>query len=237
MIRALLAALVVAVALPAAALEVGPSPRWGSFELSLGAYKPNVDAEFGGAAQPWQTAFGGGRGLIFRADAAISLLKQYGTLDLGLGAGYFSKSGHGQNLDGSTSVDATTFWMIPIRLSLTYRFDVLVERYNIPFTPYARVSLDRYQWWVQNGAGNTANANGRNGSGATNGYSLSGGLAFLLDWLDPTLAREMDRDTGINHTYIFVDFTKSYVKDFNSATSWDLSDEKVSISGGLLFVF
>ena len=48
----------------------------------------------------------------------------------------------------------------------------------------------------------------------------------------------MDRDTGINHTYIFVDVTKSYINDFGSASSWNLSDDRnIAISGGLLFVF
>ena len=47
----------------------------------------------------------------------------------------------------------------------------------------------------------------------------------------------MDRDTGINHTYLFVDFTKSYVNGFGSSSSWDLSDDRVTISGGLLFQF
>jgi hypothetical protein len=86
--------------------------------------------------------------------------------------------------------------------------------------------------------GNTSKAGNRSGSGATNGYSFGGGLALLLDSLDPTLARDMDRDTGINHTYLFVEFTKSYIKDFGSSSSWNLSDDrKVAISGGLMFQF
>jgi hypothetical protein len=237
-IRNALVLLALAIALPAGAEEqpeLGASPRWGTFEFSLGAYKPNVDAEFSGA-QPWSTVFGG-RGLIFRADVSKSIFTGFGSLDVGIGAGYFQKSGKGRLEDGTVSADGTSFKMIPLRVSLTYRFDVLARRYNIPLSPYGRFSLDRYQWWVTNGAGDTASFEGENGSGATNGYSFSGGVAFLLDFLDPGLAREMDRDTGINDTYLFVDFTKSFVSDFHSARSWDLSDEKVSISGGILFVF
>ena len=51
------------------------------------------------------------------------------------------------------------------------------------------------------------------------------------------LARDMDRDTGVNHTYIFADFTESHINDFNSPTSWDLSADRRTITGGLLFVF
>jgi hypothetical protein len=73
--------------------------------------------------------------------------------------------------------------------------------------------------------------------GATNGWSVTGGLAFLLDFLDPSLARELDRDSGVNHTYLFVELTRSDIDDFGSSRSWSLSDERFSIGAGLMFVF
>ena len=221
-------------ALPAAA---EPSPRWGAAEFSFGSYRPNIDREFGGNG-PFAATFGGRHNLLFRADLAKSLLTGYGELDVGLGVGYWEKYGRGHSASGLGS-DSTALKIIPTRLSLTYRFDQLAERFRwLPIAPYVRVSLDRYNWWVNNGSGATANANGKSGSGATNGYSLSGGIAVLLDSIDPDLAREADRDTGINHTYLFVDFTKSYIRDFGSSSSWDLSpDRSVVVSGGLLFVF
>ena len=49
---------------------------------------------------------------------------------------------------------------------------------------------------------------------------------------------EMDLDTGINHAYLYFDVTKSYIDDFGSSKSWDLSDEDgLSYSFGLLLVF
>ncbi len=214
------------------------SPRWGSFELALGGYRPDIDAELPGA-RPFATAFGGRRGLLVKADLAYSLFVDYGSLDVGVGAGYTEFYGKGQFPGGGRSGDNTSFKLIPTRLTLTYRFDVLANRYRfLPLAPYARVALERYNWWVNSGSGSTANAAGRSGYGATNGYSFSGGVALLLDAIDPGLAREMDRDTGINHTYLFVDFTKSYIRDFGSSGSWNLSDDRsVTFSGGLLFVF
>ena len=240
MIRKLFVVAALAAALPAAAQESKyASPRWGAFEMSAGPYRPNVDSEFGGSG-PFQTIFGGSRGVMFRVDAAYSLLVNYGSLDLGLGAGYTQRTGKGQLPNGGgASADDTALKIIPTRVSLTYRFDVLALRYRwLPLAPYARFSLDRYNWWVTNGSGDTAKSGNRSGYGATNGYSFSGGLALLLDSLDPTLARDMDRDTGINHVYVFFDVTKSYIKDFGSSKSWDLSNDKqVQIAGGLLFVF
>lgn len=227
-------------ALMSAAEPQEPS-RFGTFELSLGGYKPNIDA--GLPNRPYETIFGANRGLMFRGDFAKTLFSGFGSLDAGVGLGYFSRSGFGLfSSNGAVSQDSTGFHVIPTRVTLTYRFDVLVERFGIPLAPYARVAFDRYWWWVTNGSGNNAhytNPTGQTswGWGATNGYSYGAGLAFLLDFLDPTLSRDLDLDTGIRHTYIFVDFTKSKVDDFGSATSWDLSDSQVTISGGLFFVF
>ncbi len=213
------------------------SPRNGSFEFRFSGYMPNIDSEFPAGVHPYADAFGNSRKLMFRAEVAKSLFTEYGALDLGIGVGYWAASGFGHLVGGGVSADETSMKMIPLSLSLTYRFDWLVEKLGIPLAPYARASLLRYQWWVTNGNGDTPTVNGASGSGATHGYSFTGGIAFLLDFLDPTLAREMDNDTGINHTYLFVDVTKTYVNNFNSSTSWDLSDWHPVWTGGILFVF
>jgi len=59
----------------------------------------------------------------------------------------------------------------------------------------------------------------------------------VLDLLDPTLARELDADAGVNHTMLTFDVQKSKVDDFGSDTSFDLSDSQLTYSFGLLFVF
>jgi hypothetical protein len=248
-IRSLVAALALAAALPAAAQPAAAqpaaaqgSPRWGTFEVSLGGYRPNIDAEFGGSSTPYQAAFGGNHNPMLRVDFAKAIFTGQGELDVGIGVGYWEKYGHGFNpseLGGGPSSDPTAIKIVPTRLSLTYRFDQLAEQYRwLPLAPYVRFSLERYNWWVNNGSGDTAKAGSRSGYGSTNGYSISGGVAVLLDSIDPDLAREADRDTGINHTYLFVDFTKSSIKEFGSSSSWDLSpDRNVVISGGILFVF
>ncbi len=213
------------------------SPRWGSFEASISGYTPNIDAEFGGTSAPYRTAFGDGTHYLVRADLSYSIFIDKGTLDVGAGLGFTQMNGHGLLPDGTVSSDLTRLRILPARILLTYRFDIPVVRYGIPLVPFARLTLDRYWWWAYNGGGNVANAAGAEGKGATMGWSIGGGLAFLLDWVDGELARALDRNTGINHTYAFVEFTKSFIDDFGSSTSWDLSNTKVSISGGLLFVF
>lgn len=233
--RALLLAVLVLGAGPAGARA--ESPRWGSFELGAGRYRPNIDAQPGLAAPlPFEDIFGTGRGWLFRVGVAKAIFTYPGALEVGVKTGFYRASGKGlQVVNGlitdTPSGDSTTFNVVPTSLTLTYRFDLLADRYGIPFAPYGRVALERYNWWVTSGSGSTAK------SGATNGYSATGGIAFLLDFFDRGLARELDEDTGINHTYVFLDATKSWVRNFGSSKSWDLSDDKVSLAFGMMFVF
>jgi hypothetical protein len=228
-LAAVLAAL--ALAVPARGQgTTGESGRFGSFELGVGGYKPNIDSEFTGTG-PYQQVFGSGRGAMFRLGFAKALWIQKGAIELGFKTGFFRASGHGLLEDGTVSQDRTAFNVVPTSLTLTYRADFLPEDLNFPLVPYARVAFERYNWWVTKGSGAWSK------SGATNGYSATLGLAFSLNFLDRGLARELDSDSGINQTYLFFDATKSKVDDFGSKKSWDLSDPSVSIAGGLMLVF
>lgn len=241
--KATLSALAVAGLLAAPAAARAESPRWGSLELGAGTYRPNIDADYVPPqppaldyGPPYARVFGTGRGWMFRLGVSRALLTYPGALEIGLRTGFFRASGKAfQIANGSitnvASGDPTTFNVVPTSLTLTYRFDLLADRFSIPFAPYGRVALERYNWWVTGGSGSMSK------HGATNGYSFTGGVAFLLDFLDSGLARELDEDTGINHTYLFFDATKSVVKDFGSSKSWDLSDEKLSLAFGMMFVF
>lgn len=227
MSRVLLAAL----GLLAAAPALAASPRWGSFELYAGQYLPDIDSEFT-AGGPYEQVFGGDRGWMFQVGVSRALYKKGGSLELGFRTGYFQETGIGI-VSGTTDTagEETKLKIIPTSLALTYRFDWLVDNTRVPFAPYGRATFERYNWWVTDGGGSTAER------GATMGWSVTGGLAFLLDIVDPTLAREMDADVGVNHTFLFFEVTTSSIDDFGSSSSWDLSDESVSLGGGLLFVF
>jgi hypothetical protein len=230
----------------ALALAAGParaeSPRSGSFELRLSWYRPDLDSEFGGAIHPYADAFGTSTAVLFQLAFAKSLwISEVGTLDLGFGAGYWEKYGVGITTTGVVG-DRTTLKMVPLQLYAGYRVDYLFERLGIPFAPYARAALVDHLWWVNDGAGNTASwtsptGGASRGSGQTYGYAFTGGVALVLDFFDPTMAREMDLDSGINHTLVYGDVTKSVIDDFGSKKSWNLSGAGLVYSVGLQFVF
>lgn len=230
----------------ALALAVGParaeSPRTGSFEVRLSWYRPDLDSEFGGAIHPYADAFGTSKAVMLQLALAKSLwISEVGTLDLGFGAGYWEKYGTGLTPAGAPG-DRTTLKMVPLQIYAGYRVDYLFERFGIPFAPYARAALVDHLWWVNDGAGNTASFTSltggtSRGSGQTYGYAFTGGVALVLDFFDPTMAREMDLDTGINHTLVYGDVTKSVIDDFGSKKSWNLSGADLVFSIGLQFVF
>ncbi len=114
-------------------LDRWATPRYGAFELSLGGYRPKIDSEFSGGSGPYQATFGGGRGLMFRADVAYSVLvDEVGSLDIGGGAGYFERYGKGQFPDGGISGDSTALKVIPSRVSLTYRLEWFWNAFGVP---------------------------------------------------------------------------------------------------------
>ena len=61
------------------------------------------------------------------------------------------------------------------------------------------------------------------GWGGTLGWVVNPGGAFLLDVLDPSAAREIDAELGINHTYLFCEFHYADISGFGAANKMNLS--------------
>ena len=154
-----------------------------------------------------------------------------GAFEVGVGAGWWQVSGFARDAQDQPTTEKTGFRIVPTEVTATWRLDVLWERFSIPLVPYARASLQRYNWWITGPGGGTVK------TGATNGYALGGGVGLVLDLLDPMLARELDADAGVNHTMLTFDVQRTRVDDFGASRSFDLSDSQLSYAFGLLFVF
>jgi hypothetical protein len=249
-VKKALIALALALALPAAAqspvIVSKESPRWGSFQVSLSPFSPNIDSEFTNSlAPPYATTFGTSRPLMVQGMFSKSVwITEAGSLDVGFGAGWWQVSGQGQYTDSSGAVQrggTTTLMIIPLQIGVSYRVDWFYDRFEVPLAPYVRGAIVDYIWNAsgQGGVSSWTSAAGTayRASGATWGWSTTLGLALVLDALDPGLARQMDYDVGINRSMLFFDFTRSSVNDFGSQTSWQLAPSYWAWSAGLLFVF
>lgn len=247
--KKVLLALALAAALPAAAqspvVTVKESPRWGSFQVSISPYSPNIDSEFAaGSLQPYATVFGTGRPLMVQALFNKSLwITEFGTLDLGVGVGFWEAWGQGVYFSGTTIVrgGTTSIMLIPVQVQVSYRWEWFYERFEIPLEPYVRFAIVDTIWSTsgQNGVSSWTTADGtiQRGSGATFGWSTTLGLALVLDFFDTGLSRQMDYDVGINRTLLFFDFTRSSINDFGAKNSWQLAPSYWAWSIGLQFVF
>jgi hypothetical protein len=233
--RALAVASLLLAGAPALAQDQGvtESPRLGSFTLEGATFTPDVDSAFA-APGPYEAVFGNGTSWMFRGEVAKTLYDGYGAIDVGLGLGYFSRTGKAILAGTSPPVqtaDTTGLRILPVTGSATYRFDVLPRRYDVPVMLLAKGFVEWDYWWT------TGLDGGKVKNGTTWGFGATGGVGILLDFIDRGMAREADRDMGINDTYLIFDVTKTWVNDFGSSSSWNLGTKDLSFGVGLLLVF
>ncbi len=207
--------------------------KWGSVELGGGPYIPDVDDEFGVERGPYRRIFGGAPAPMFRLHVGKTIFQSrtLGALEVGFKTGFWSKGGRALDPAGRPTGDRARFTIVPSSLTLTYRADFVYEQFRVPLVPYGRLTAERYNWW-------TSKEDKWTERGATNGWSGTVGVGLVIDWMDPDAARDLENETGIAHTILYFDVTKSKVDDFGSDESWDLS-EKNSLfwSTGLMVVF
>jgi hypothetical protein len=104
------------------------------------------------------------------------------------------------------SGDGTGCHLATAKLFVTYRFDYFVPD-GFPLVPYVKGGLDWMVYWEQLSSGQITP--GVNGSalGLVTGIEGTAGLSFMLDWVDPQIARDMFVDLGIAHTFLTAGWT------------------------------
>jgi hypothetical protein len=192
----------------------GQSARSATMEFRMGPYHPDVDSGLSNGASPHDTVFGAKTRFLYSLEVDYDILQRFGTLAVGGGIGYFRESAAafvGTNAGistGARSSDDTALRLIPFSLLAVYRFDVFAERWKVPLVPYAKAGLNYTLWKVTDGNGGVATLTvGGRGNGGTLGWQASAGLAFQLDALDPASMRELDSDCGLNHMYLFAEWS------------------------------
>jgi hypothetical protein len=222
-----LAALLLPAAEAAAQQRVPQSPREWTFHLQFGGYFPEIDSEAGLTSRPFERVFGDSDRVLTQAGLERSLFDAFGTLGLGVSAGYSEFYGKGFFAEGPNagerSSDNTSFIVVPLQAFLAYRFDPLALRWGIPLVPFAKAGVGTWLWWTGGESGQRA------------GFSYGAGLQLHLDFFDPRLATEFDRNIGVNNSYLYVDWTGWQVDGFSS-DGFDLSDDSI-ISFGLALDF
>ncbi len=218
------------------------SPQRFLFELKLGPFMPQVDSEFSGKT-PFQDVFGDSSGIMVRGEFDVELWRRFGTVAIGGTMGYFSKSTQALRDNGTSTAPSTStersgsttgITLLPFSLLAIYRFDWPADRFRVPLVPYIKFGLNYTFWWIDNGDG-TASVSGQEAKGGTFGWELHLGAAFRLDILEQSAARTLDVELGINHTYLFFEFSLIRADGFGSEKSLRVGD--TTWAAGIAFEF
>lgn len=192
------------------------SPQRFYLEMKFGPYAPDVDSDLSGSDTAYEHIFGDGSGLMIKGELDVELWRGFGTVALGGVFGYFNVSAEAfaDNSTGtgaSTSTDRTgsetSLTLLPMSLLAIYRFDWPAEKWNFPLVPFIKFGVNYTVWWI-NIDDSTASYEGDEASGGTFGWQLNAGAALLLDVLEPSAAKTLDVELGINHTYLFFEFVR-----------------------------
>ncbi|MDB4966417.1 MAG: hypothetical protein JWN44_2106 [Myxococcales bacterium] len=196
--------------------------------------------------------------LLTQVEFDVQILRRwYGNFGIGHSVGYYRRTTHSFAYDNTMGMascgqpgtsactrsgDTTALNVVPLSIMGVYRFDLLAHRWKIPFVPYFKIGIAYYMWWIENGGGFLSIANytppggkSESGFGGTWGWVMNPGGAFLLDVLDPSAARTIDAELGINHSYIFCELHYADITGFGAANKMNLSD--VTLNAGLAFEF
>lgn len=220
---------VVLTALPGMAQETSDvptqSPRSGAVEFRLGGYKPALDSEaaLDEGERPFAEIFGGSSMLLFEVEMQRFFYQDIGSAGVSLSVGYAEKYGAALTEGDVASAERTGFHVLPLRLRGVYRFDYPAFRWGFPLVPYVKPGLVFTPWWSTKGGEIEVSEEGGSGRGVKFGWEVAGGVAFLMDVLEPRLARDFDSDLGVNHSYLFAEYTYAKVNNFGGK-GFDFSD-------------
>ena len=109
------------------------------------------------------------------------------------------------DLGSSAGNGSTMLSLLPLSVGVIYNDDMLVRRFAIPLALQIRGGLDYNLWWVNSNDATAFTSTGKRARGATLGYSVAGGVAFNLDWVEPDAARKGRNATGVTDTYLAVE--------------------------------
>ena len=111
----------------------------------------------------------------------------------GIGTVHFD----GNTLDtlGDETSEETEFSMQPLQLMATVRIDALARKLSVPFIVTGKLGYEWARWSTESGGSEDAD-------GWSVGLMWAAQLALDLDAFEPSAARNMDEEWGINHSFL-----------------------------------
>jgi len=198
------------------------SPQNFAAELRFSAFTPAIDSDPSlGGKTPFATVFGSGPRLLVSGEFDWQALRipHFGTLGPGVGVGFTEASGnamfaspHGPNMT-MTSGETTSLDIYPFDALAVLRIDVLWHDLGIPIVPYLKAGFGVALWRATNTLGTSVyvdpkSGQSTSGEGHSIGTHVALGIAFNLNVIDPSAAKDWDEQSGVNSTYLFAEWTR-----------------------------
>lgn len=197
------------------------SPEHFGVEFRVGPYHPDM-----GGTNDFDAFFVDDNGALFALELDVVAWRVPDILYLGAGGGIGWMNFDGKTIaqSGQRSSEETSFEMIPLNLLGVLRFDALARQLSVPFIVTGKLG---YQWmnWSTDSGGRS------NASGWSVGLLMAGQLALDLDFFEPSAARSMDEEWGINHSFLFFEL----MKFSPSKASLPVGDTTWTIGLGFMF--
>ena len=230
---------VLAVPISEARAEQRPDSALESVGLGLefrgGPYLPALGHPASESDEPgaFRQIFGTKSNPLFTLGMELQVYRGVGTVAVGGSFGFMQWVGRSINQNNELTTDTTVFNLLPLTLTVAYRFDWLADHTLVPLVPYVRGGLAYSIWWTTNGRGDISRVPNPDGDpfvgrGGTLGVTGSIGLAFLLNVIDSRAAHALFEATNIRGTYIFAELTSAKVDGFGG-DGFDLSDATWSL--------
>ena len=228
------------------------SPQRFMLEIKFGPYRPDVDGKenysnlsSADSSPPFQKIYGDGNDLMIQGEFDWEIWRGFGTVGIGGQVGYFNTSASPlkDNSDGiqlSTSNERsaageTSLKLLPLAVLGLYRLDYFADRFRFPLVPFFKFGFNYTIWWSTAPDGSVESFDGEKAMGGTFGWQINAGVSFLLDVLEPSAAKNLDVDLGINHTYIFFEFVHVAADGLGADNKLHVGD--TTWQGGIAFEF
>lgn len=144
-------------------------------------------------------------------------------VEVNMGAGYYREQGWLFTSSGESSDEEDYLTIVPLTLTGTLRLDFAKEQLLVPV---GRIGGDYWmwkeKWWVPEGS----TEDNTRASGRLGWHWAAGGM-ILLDVLDRKTASELQATTGIDDTFLVVEYRRTMMQ--HDANKLDFSDKEVTV--------
>lgn len=144
-------------------------------------------------------------------------------VEVNMGAGYYREQGWLFTSSGESSDEEDYLTIVPLSLTGTLRLDFAKEQLLVPV---GRIGGDYWmwkeKWWVPEGS----TEDNTRASGRLGWHWAAGGM-ILLDVLDRKTASELQATTGIDDTFLVVEYRRTMMQ--HDANKLDFSDKEVTV--------